>query len=85
MPEVPPAASHADPRAEAWFAAQGWAPFDFQRQVWAAMQAGRSGMLHATTGSGKTLAVWIGALLRRCRPPPALTASPSAHAPARRC
>ena len=65
MPEVPPAASHADPRAEAWFAAQGWAPFDFQRQVWAAMQAGRSGMLHATTGSGKTLAVWIGALLRQ--------------------
>jgi ATP-dependent Lhr-like helicase len=47
-----------------WFAARGWQPFDFQREVWAAMQAGRSGLLHATTGSGKTLAVWIGALLR---------------------
>ncbi|MFM7505324.1 MAG: ligase-associated DNA damage response DEXH box helicase, partial [Rubrivivax sp.] len=35
----------------------------------AAMQAGRSGLLHATTGSGKTLAVWIGGLLRaRARP-----------------
>jgi len=47
-----------------WFAARGWQPFGFQREVWAAMHAGRSGLLHATTGSGKTLAVWIGALLR---------------------
>ena len=47
-----------------WFASRGWQPFGFQREVWAAMQAGRSGLLHATTGSGKTLAVWIGALLR---------------------
>jgi len=47
-----------------WFAARGWQPFAFQREVWAAMQQGRSGLLHATTGSGKTLAVWIGALLR---------------------
>ncbi|MFM7506170.1 MAG: DEAD/DEAH box helicase, partial [Rubrivivax sp.] len=53
-----------------WFAARGWQPFGFQRKVWAAMQAGRSGLLHATTGSGKTLAVWIGALLRdRAQPP----------------
>ena len=28
------------------------------------MQAGRSGLLHATTGSGKTYAVWFGALAR---------------------
>ena len=47
-----------------WFASRGWQPFGFQREVWAAMQAGRSGLLHATTGSGKTLAVWVGALLR---------------------
>ncbi len=47
-----------------WFASRGWQPFGFQHEVWAAMQAGRSGLLHATTGSGKTLAVWIGALLR---------------------
>ena len=52
------------PDAEAWFAARGWQPFDFQRQVWAAMTAGRSGLLHATTGSGKTYAVWMGALAR---------------------
>jgi ATP-dependent helicase Lhr and Lhr-like helicase len=52
-----------------WFASRGWRPFDFQQRVWAAMQAGESGLLHATTGSGKTLAVWIGALLRaRARP-----------------
>jgi len=50
--------------AEAWFAARGWRPFPFQREVWAAMAAGRSGLLHATTGSGKTYAVWFGALAR---------------------
>ncbi len=34
------------------------------------MQAGDSGLLHATTGSGKTFAVWMGALLRgQVRPP----------------
>jgi ATP-dependent Lhr-like helicase len=52
------------PLAEAWFTARGWQPFAFQREVWAAMAAGRSGLLHATTGSGKTYAVWFGALLR---------------------
>jgi ATP-dependent Lhr-like helicase len=63
--------SHAWPRAEepdpvgAWFAARGWQPFEFQREVWAAMVAGRGGLLHATTGSGKTYAVWMGALMRR--------------------
>jgi len=46
----------------AWFAQQGFTPFDFQRQVWREVVAGRSGLLHATTGSGKTLAVWGGAL-----------------------
>jgi ATP-dependent helicase Lhr and Lhr-like helicase len=50
--------------AEAWFTANGWQPFVFQREVWAAMAAGRSGLLHATTGSGKTYAVWLGALQR---------------------
>jgi ATP-dependent Lhr-like helicase len=58
-------ASKTDARlAEAWFAARGWQPFEFQCEVWAAMAAGRSGLLHATTGSGKTYAVWFGALLR---------------------
>lgn len=50
--------------AEAWFAARGWRPFDFQREVWSAMLAGESGLLHANTGAGKTYAVWFGALLR---------------------
>jgi len=58
-----------------WFSTQGWRPFDFQREVWAAMAQGRSGLLHATTGSGKTYAVWLGALERssqldRARPHP---------------
>jgi ATP-dependent helicase Lhr and Lhr-like helicase len=45
-----------------WLAGRGWKAFPFQREVWKAMAAGRSGLLHATTGSGKTLAVWLGAL-----------------------
>jgi ATP-dependent Lhr-like helicase len=56
---------------ETWFAARGWQPFDFQREVWAAMAEGASGLLHATTGSGKTYAVWFGALAR-VRPGPGL-------------
>jgi ATP-dependent Lhr-like helicase len=47
-----------------WFEARGWQPHAFQHEVWAAMAAGCSGLLHATTGSGKTYAVWMGALLR---------------------
>jgi ATP-dependent Lhr-like helicase len=50
--------------AERWFAARGWTPFAFQREVWQALAAGESGLLHATTGSGKTYAVWLGALQR---------------------
>ncbi|MBS0446542.1 MAG: ligase-associated DNA damage response DEXH box helicase [Proteobacteria bacterium] len=50
--------------AERWFAGRGWQAFPFQRDVWAAMQAGDSGLLHATTGAGKTYAVWFGALAR---------------------
>jgi ATP-dependent Lhr-like helicase len=54
-------------RHDAWFGAQGWRPFGFQHEVWAAMAAGESGLLHANTGSGKTYAVWMGAL-QRLRP-----------------
>ncbi|MEO8278916.1 MAG: ligase-associated DNA damage response DEXH box helicase [Ideonella sp.] len=46
----------------AWFAARGWKPFAFQREVWRAIANGQSGLLHATTGAGKTYAVWLGAL-----------------------
>ncbi len=51
--------------AHAWFAARGWQPHAFQAEVWQAMAAGESGLLHATTGSGKTFAVWMGALARQ--------------------
>ncbi len=46
----------------AWFKAQGWKPFAFQKEVWAAVRGGQSGLLHATTGAGKTYAVWLAAL-----------------------
>ena len=62
------AARRAAGAAESWFAARGWRPFDFQREVWVAMADGRSGLLHATTGSGKTYAVWFGALQRGLEP-----------------
>jgi ATP-dependent helicase Lhr and Lhr-like helicase len=44
----------------AWFAARGWTPFAFQREVWDAYLAGESGLVHAATGTGKTLAAWLG-------------------------
>lgn len=52
----------ADPALEEWIVGRGWKAFPFQRQVWAEMARGASGMLHSSTGSGKTLAVWLGAL-----------------------
>ena len=57
----PPAAPTAP--AEAWFAARGWEPFAFQRQVWRAYLAGGSGLIHAATGTGKTYAAWLGPVL----------------------
>jgi len=76
MRELPPHLPDDEP-ARCWFASRGWQPFDFQREVWAAMAAGRSGLLHATTGSGKTYAVALGALQRGlARPQPARGAPP---------
>ena len=49
--------------ADAWFAARGWTPFAFQREVWDAYHAGESGLVHAATGTGKTLAAWFGPLM----------------------
>lgn len=63
-PPTGPSAADLLARADAWFADGGMTPFPFQREVWAAMAGGRSGLLHATTGSGKTYAVWMGALAR---------------------
>ena len=49
---------------DTWFDARGWTVFPFQREVWQAAAAGRSGLLHASTGAGKTYAVWFAALQR---------------------
>src|SRR5262249_51011246 len=45
---------------ERWFSANGWTPFDFQRQAWRSYLHGESGLVHAPTGTGKTYAVWLG-------------------------
>ena len=57
--------------AKTWFSARAWKPFAFQKQVWAAVKNGESGLLHASTGAGKTYAVWFAALNRfaRLQPP----------------
>jgi ATP-dependent helicase Lhr and Lhr-like helicase len=53
---------HRRKSAEAWFKANKWKPFNFQRETWAHIAAGNSGLVHASTGSGKTYAVWLGIL-----------------------
>lgn len=53
----------ADAALTAWFAARGWKPAAFQREVWRRYRDGESGLLHTPTGSGKTLAVAGGPLL----------------------
>jgi ATP-dependent Lhr-like helicase len=65
MPAVlaPPRTEPALARLESWFAARGWSPFAFQREVWEAYLAGESGLIHAGTGTGKTYAAWMGPLL----------------------
>jgi ATP-dependent Lhr-like helicase len=71
---------------ERWFAAQGWTPFRFQRQVWTDYLAGESGLIHAATGTGKTYAAWLGPVLEWLRddpPPTARVARRSSAAPLR--
>lgn len=64
--ERPPFREHtreeAQNAASAWFTERGWTPFEFQKQVWEARLAGRSGLLHVPTGAGKTYGAFIGAL-----------------------
>ena len=70
----------------AWFTERNWKPFKFQKEVWRAMAAGESGLLHATTGAGKTYAVWLGALMAfaaSAHSNPARTASKTAATGAR--
>ncbi|MCD7097392.1 ligase-associated DNA damage response DEXH box helicase [Stenotrophomonas sp. MMGLT7] len=65
----------------AWFAAQGWKPLPFQRQMWRRYLDGESGLLHTPTGSGKTLAAFGGPLLQALAATPARDSAPT---PARR-
>jgi ATP-dependent helicase Lhr and Lhr-like helicase len=63
-------------RMESWFAACGWQPFPFQREVWTAYLRGESGLIHSATGTGKTLAAWLGPvieMLDQPAPPPPLS------------
>jgi len=48
---------------EDWFARQGWKPFEFQTETWAAYQNGESGLIHSSTGTGKTYAIWPAPLI----------------------
>lgn len=51
-----------NPIAEVWFFNQGWQPHAFQKETWAAVGQGKSGLLNAPTGFGKTFALWFGIL-----------------------
>ena len=57
------------PELDAWFTAQGWAPLPFQRETWAHLADGRSGLLNAATGTGKTYAIWGGVVNKALRNP----------------
>jgi len=57
-------------RLAAWFDAQGWTPFPFQREAWEAMQRGEDGLVHVPTGAGKTYAAYIAALASCIDVPP---------------
>lgn len=61
-PTPAPAAKpdHPHPAIGAWFAANGWKPFDYQIETWRAYAQGRDLLIHAPTGTGKTLAAWLG-------------------------
>ena len=61
-PPVANVANAAPVPLREWFAAQGWSPFAFQEEVWAAHARGESGLIHAPTGMGKTYAAWLGPL-----------------------
>jgi ATP-dependent helicase Lhr and Lhr-like helicase len=56
----PPPSGDPWASASAWFAAEGFAPFEFQREVWQRYARGESGLVHAPTGMGKTYAAAVG-------------------------
>jgi len=58
--DLPPSA--AESLLRPWFDARGLSPAAFQREAWATVEAGHSGLIHAPTGAGKTLAALGGFL-----------------------
>lgn len=56
--------------ATAWYKAQNWKVFPFQKQTWNAFLQGKNGLLNAPTGSGKTYALWIPIVLDYIRKNP---------------
>lgn len=63
-PSTPPAPTPVQPHPiiAAWFAANGWRPFDYQIEAWRAYAQGHDLLIHAPTGTGKTLAAWLAPL-----------------------
>ena len=51
------------PSFEAWFAARGWKPHAYQREMVAAASQGKSVLLIAPTGGGKTLSGFLPSLV----------------------
>lgn len=45
-----------------WFTRQGWTPWPFQEEAWAAYLQGKSGLIHIPTGAGKTYGAYIAPL-----------------------
>ncbi|MBL9118640.1 MAG: ligase-associated DNA damage response DEXH box helicase [Phycisphaerae bacterium] len=60
-PEPTPAAAASNPLEE-FFTRQGYAPYPFQAQAWAAFARGESGLISVATGAGKTYAAYGGPL-----------------------
>lgn len=48
--------------ASVWFRFKKWKAFPFQKETWATIAEGKSGLLNSPTGSGKTYAIWFGVL-----------------------
>jgi ATP-dependent Lhr-like helicase len=55
---------------EAWFKKQGWTPFPYQREAWAAYENGESGLISVPTGYGKTLAATLAPIEEALRTQP---------------
>jgi len=50
-------------KGKAWFSANGWQLYPFQKEAWEKYQDGYSGLVNAPTGSGKTYSLFIPTIL----------------------